>query len=190
MSGAVVRVAFAVYAAFAVLASTFAAGYALDDPGGAAGVGMVAAWLVPMLGLSVLALLRPATGARLASPITGVAVVALTLQAVTANLLPESWGPVAGMLCLVVGTFLACLGLARPGEAGIRLLVLAVAALVAVVLNLVLHVTGALGPGPGVGASTLVMVLPQLVLAAVYLAAAPLGKERESVAHAAGSPPR
>jgi hypothetical protein len=39
--------------------SVFAAGYALDDPGGLAGAGLVAAWTVPVVGLGAFALLAP-----------------------------------------------------------------------------------------------------------------------------------
>jgi hypothetical protein len=170
MRTVVVRVAFAAYAVFAVLASAFAAGYALDDPGGLAGAALVAAWLVPMLLLSALALVRGSTGAALASPVTALAVLVLTLMAVTTNLVPERWGPVGAMLCLVVGTFLACLGLSRPGYAAVRLVVLAVATLLTVMLNVVLHQTGLLGAGPGVGASTLATAVPLLLLAIAYTA--------------------
>ena len=44
---------------FSGLAGLFTAGYAMDDPGGWAGFGLVLLWLVPMVGVSLLAWKRP-----------------------------------------------------------------------------------------------------------------------------------
>ena len=50
---------------FTVAAGLFTAGYALDDPGGLAGIGLVLLWLVPLLGGSLLAWRWPAIAYRL-----------------------------------------------------------------------------------------------------------------------------
>jgi hypothetical protein len=50
---------------FTVLAGLFTAGYALDDPGGLAGIGLVLLWLVPLLGGSLLAWRWPPLAYRL-----------------------------------------------------------------------------------------------------------------------------
>ena len=50
---------------FTVLAGLFTAGYALDDPGGLAGIGLVLLWLVPLLGGSLLAWRGPPLAYRL-----------------------------------------------------------------------------------------------------------------------------
>jgi hypothetical protein len=50
---------------FTVAAGLFTAGYALDDPGGLAGIGLVLLWLVPLLGGSLLAWRWPSIAYRL-----------------------------------------------------------------------------------------------------------------------------
>ena len=64
-AAALQRTGAAVMAVFTVLASIFIAGYALQDPGGNAGLLMTLAWVVPMLVLAVAAWFWPAPTAPL-----------------------------------------------------------------------------------------------------------------------------
>ena len=119
-------VGFGIGAMFVGFIALFVAGETLVDPGGWQGVGLTAAWLLPMLALAVLALLRPAA----AVPVLAVATL-LPLGFGVWSLLDyegargweDSHGPLGLLLLLVVAAGLVVLGLARPWEAGVLLLV-------------------------------------------------------------------
>jgi hypothetical protein len=122
-------VAFGLMAAFVTLGSLFIAGYAFDDPGGWTAVGMTAAWLVPLLGLTFVAYKWPTAA-------VWVLVGALVLLVGTygwysldtewwRDLMDES-GPVLGISAFALGLPMAVLGLRRPLSAGLLLVAAAV----------------------------------------------------------------
>lgn len=116
-----------IMAAFTVLAGLFISGYALADPGGSAGFGLIASWAIPMAALAVLAWLRPAW----AEP----ALIALTATLVAVSVWfafdSQAWrefenenGPFRAVAVLVLAFPAAVLGLNRTSAAGWMLLVL------------------------------------------------------------------
>ena len=130
-------VGFLIGSGFIGLIVLFVAGSALSDPGGWRGVALTATWLLPLAGLSWLALVRP-TGA------VGVLTV-LTLLPLgfgVWNLVDhdgvrgweDSHGPVSLVLLVTLAAGLVVLGYARPMVAGVLLLV---ATLVPAVLGVV-----------------------------------------------------
>ncbi|HET9997486.1 MAG TPA: hypothetical protein VFQ17_08235 [Nocardioides sp.] len=130
-------VGFLLGSGFVGLVVLFVSGAALTDPGGWRGVGLTVAWLLPLVGLSSLALLHP----RSAIPVLAV----LTLLPVgfgAWNVMDhdsvrgweDSHGPVSLVLLVGVAAGLVVLGLSRPGVAGMLLLI---ATLVPTVLGMV-----------------------------------------------------
>ncbi len=113
-------------AAITTLAGAFAAGEALADPGGLAGVAMVALWVVPLVILLVLALRDPERALPLlAAVVLGVAVLAVW-QATTPRTF-DRMGPVAAIASLVPLLPLAVSGRRRPWAAGLLLTALGLA---------------------------------------------------------------
>lgn len=108
----------AVYVAFAAL---FLIGETVGDPGGWRAVGLIAAWLVPLVGLSALAFYRPSA----ALPTLAVAMVAPVGLGLWAMVDFEAWrdwqdrvGPVPLVPVVVLGAALAVAGLSRTSVAG------------------------------------------------------------------------
>lgn len=163
------RTAFTFMMAFGLLGTLFVAGYALDDPGGLTGVGMTAAWVLPMVTLGVLALVRPDTGAPVLTFAT-VMVLGFTLVDGIVGVVPrDDVGPVAAITVFALAVALAALGLRRAKLAGVLMVVTALVQLGATVLGAVVHGVGE-GPGPGalLGSSSGVVVLPVLVAGAAF----------------------
>jgi hypothetical protein len=109
-------VAFVWAALFTALAGLFTAGYALDDPGGWRGVGLVAAWLVPLALLTGAAVRWPR---KVIGPLT-VAVGAAVLAEAAALVSHRGWadfenrvGPVRAVVVFTLAAPLAVLGLRR-----------------------------------------------------------------------------
>lgn len=160
----------------------FTAGYAFEDPGGWAAVGLTAAWLLPLAVLSVLALWRP----DVAGPVIAGLILLLFLvgvgDAVLGGLL-RRLGPVGGVSLLVVAVALGFLGLKRSRMAGLLLVSAAVLQMIGVAVGFLMAPRVA-GEGPGVGAllggSSGVLVVPVLVLGLLFLVAASAGGERLS----------
>jgi small-conductance mechanosensitive channel len=159
--------------AFAALFGLFAAGYAFEDPGGWAAVGLVALYVVPAVLLAVVAWRWPQRAMVTVVPV--VAVIALAWVALP--LFPEAvrgWfddvGPVFALATGVAAVALAVLGLHRPGLAGT--LLIAVAAFVFVQLVLGANAF-AEGPGPFslLETSGGVMVLPMVISGSLLLTA-------------------
>ena len=180
------RVAFGVRAAFGLMGTLFVAGETFIDPGGWAAVGVTALWVVPMLGLVGLALLRPELAARVMVPVTLVVAVATVADATFALVPRDSWGPVAAIAVFTTAVVLGFLGLHDDGLAGRLLVSLALAQLVATVLTPVLHGRGEGGPGPGAmaGGSSGVVVLPLLLVGALFLASDMLERTSQDGRHA------
>lgn len=163
------RTAFTFMMAFGLLGTLFVAGYALDDPGGLTGIGMTAAWVLPMATLGALALVRPDTGAPVLTFAT-VMVLGFTLVDGIVGVVPrDDVGPVAAITVFALAVALAALGLRRAKLAGVLMVVTALVQLGATVLGAVVHGVGE-GPGPGalLGSSSGVVVLPVLVAGAAF----------------------
>ena len=114
--------------------SLFAAGYAFEDPGGLAAAGLVALWVVPLAVLVAVALLRPAAAWWILLALVGVAVAVAAWQVVDPWSLRD-WefehGPVVPIASYVPLIPLALIGRARPLSAGLMLLVVGVAPILA-----------------------------------------------------------
>lgn len=163
------RTAFTFMMAFGLLGTLFVAGYALDDPGGLTGLGMTAAWVLPMLVLTGLALRHPETGAPVLTFAT-VLVLGFTVVDSLLGIVPrDDVGPVAAITVLALAVALAALGLHRAKLAGVLMVTVALVQLGATVLG-VLTRAGGDGPGPGplLGGSSGVVVLPVLVAGAMF----------------------
>jgi hypothetical protein len=165
--------AFTLTVLLGVLGTLFVAGEALADPGGLAGGLLTALWVLPMVALSVLARRRPSTASRVLTLVTWTVAGFTVVDSLVGAVPADGWGPVTAVLTLAVGVALGFLGLHRPGRAGRLLLVLAGTLLVATVGNMVMHQTGLLPPGPGLGASSGVVALPLLVVGGLFLLAEP-----------------
>ena len=104
-----------------LLAATFTAVYAMNDPGGWRGVALILVWLIPLALLSVAAARWPRRAVR---PLT-VAVAAVVLLELATVLLGTGWadvegqlGPIRAVAVLTLAGPLAVLGLRRPFVAG------------------------------------------------------------------------
>lgn len=158
---------------FAALFGLFAAGYAFEDPGGWAAVGIVATVLVPTALLVIAAWRWPEHATRTVVPV----VVLIALSWVLLPLFPDEirdWfdqvGPVFAMATTVAAVALAVLGLHRPGLAGTLLVAIAAFVFVQLVLGAdALHE----GPGPAslLGTSGGVMLVPMAIAGALLLLA-------------------
>lgn len=171
--------AFTAMALFGLVGALFVAGYTFEDPGGWAAVLMTAAWMVPMAGLSVLALLRAERAAPVLVGVTAV-VIAFSLADSAFGIIPrDDWGPVSAVAVLALGVTLAFLGLHRSALAGALMIVAALAQLAATVLGFAVHGAGEGGPGLGamLGGSSGVVVLPILLVGILFMIAASLDHE-------------
>lgn len=168
---------------FAALFALFAAGYAFEDPGGWAAVGMVAAFLVPTALLAVTAWRWPHRAGSTVVPF----VLLVTLAWVIVPVFPaelREWfdrvGPVFAMATTVAAVTLAVLGLHRPGLAGGLLIGIAVFVFVQLVLG-----ANALREGPGpwslLGTSGGVMLLPMALAGLLMVVADQLERHARSV---------
>lgn len=116
---------FGIMAAFSLIASLFIAGEAFDEPGGAAAIPLVLAWLAPLLALAALALFVPRWGAWALAGLTVVLVTGSVWFAID----PAAWlmvedqtGPVRAVAVFVLAGALGVLGLKRTAIAGWLLL--------------------------------------------------------------------
>lgn len=130
---------------FTVGASLFAAGYAFDEPGGLAAVGLVALWIVPLavlialwiVPLAVLIALvitRPGVAWWVLLAVAGIAVVNAVWQFLDPDTL-RVWefthGPLTAIASFVPLVPLAILGRSRPLSASLMLLVIGIAPILA-----------------------------------------------------------
>lgn len=146
--------------ALGALAGAFAAGEALDDPGGLAGVGLVALWLVPLAALVALAARRPAAAERVLVALVGALLALAVLRTLAPGLVhdvEDAHGPVRAIALLALVPALAVLGRTRPLHAGGLLLAAALVPL-------------ALGGGAALGAVALPAALVGLLLVLAGLA--------------------
>jgi len=170
-------IAFALGALWGLGFGLFAAGYALEVPGGA---GLVALYAVPVILLSALGVWRP----DWAWPVLAVLVVVVIGVGVAdtfrIGIDRDVSGPVGAVWLLAAGFALAFLGLRRVTVAGLLLVVMALASF-GVLLSGAARMAGPEGEGPKIGAllggSSGVGVLPTLVVGALFLLAGFLMKE-------------
>lgn len=165
-------VAFTLMALFALLGGAFVLGETFTDPGGWTAVWVSALWVVPVLVLSMWALLRPETAGTVFVWVT--ATVALfTLADSLFDIIPrDDWGPVAAIVVFALGVALAFLGLRRALLAGTLMMTAGVTQLVATVAGVAVRAAGdGPGPGAGLGGSSGVVVLPLLVVGALFVEA-------------------
>lgn len=119
--------------ALGVLGTLFTAGETFDDPGGAAAVGLVASWLVPLIVVSVAAWRWPdRTG-----PLLVAATVVLLVLAAWFVADPSAWrsveddtGPVRAIAAFALAIPVAVHAFHRPRVGGTLLLVIALGPLV------------------------------------------------------------
>jgi hypothetical protein len=171
------RVGFAVSVGFALLAGVFTAGEALDVPGGAAGVALVATWLAPAALLIALAAWAPSWSRWFFAVLTAVVLVSVVWSAVSvpAAQLMDRVGPVGAIAVFVLAAALGVLGLRQTRLAGALLLV----------VGLVPMVVEILGRGAG-GQPLLVVSVPALVVGVLYLISARLTDRGADAAGQAG----
>jgi hypothetical protein len=163
-------VAFTLMALFGLLGGAFVLGEVFTDPGGWTAVWLSALWVVPLVGLSLFGLLRPETAGPVFVVVT--AVVALfTLADSLLDIVPrDDWGPVAAIVVFTLGVTLGFLGLHRALLAGSLMVGIALAQLVATLAGAAVHAAGD-GAGAGLGGSSGVVVLPLLVIGALFVEA-------------------
>jgi hypothetical protein len=137
-AAALQRTGAAVMAVFTVLAAIFIAGYALQDPGGNAGLLMTLAWVVPMLVLAVAAWFWPAPTAPLLLALASAFIAACVWLAFDPAALREfisENGPVIAVSVVALAFPAAVLGLQRAALAGWLLVGLGVLPLLITVIG-------------------------------------------------------
>ncbi|HET9127248.1 MAG TPA: hypothetical protein VFN73_04145 [Propionibacteriaceae bacterium] len=154
---------------FALLGGLFAAGYAIADLSGRAAALLIAAYAVPAVGLSVLAIIRPAV---LGPVLVGLSVVVIVFNDIdaAARLIPrDTYGPVGVVAVLMLAAAIGFLGLHRPLLAGVLLVALAIGQAVAAVAGR--DVAGGEPLGAVFSGSTGIVVIPLLVIGGLFLLA-------------------
>jgi hypothetical protein len=117
---------------FTVAAGLFTAGYALDDPGGLAGIGLALLWLVPLLGGSLLAWRWPSIAYRL---LLVVAVLAVglglwqLLDPISLRDFEDANGPVTAIGSFITMVPIALLWRVQRWPAALLMLTIAIAGL-------------------------------------------------------------
>lgn len=166
-------VAFAAMLLVGVFGGLFAAGYAFDDPGGWAAVGLVASYVVPVTALSLYAVVRPVPAGRLLAVVTGVLAVLVLLNAAFTLVDRDRVGPVDSLAVLVLGVALAFLGLHEPRLAGVLILAAGLAQVASLILRIAVVQAPGEGPplGAALGGSSGVVVVPLLLIGALFVAA-------------------
>lgn len=176
--------AFTIMMLFAVVGGLFVAGYAFEDLETWTAIASTAAWLVPTVVLSLLALLRPDIGAPVLLGVAVAAGVATVLDASFSVIDIDAVGPVMAIAVFATAVALGVLGLHREALSGLVLVFLAVAQFVAAVIG---H--GGVGePGtPGLGdlltTSSGVVVVPMALVGVLYLVAGVLDHEPPGLRH-------
>lgn len=140
---------------YTVLASLFIGGYALQDPGGNAGLLMTLAWVLPMLILAAAAWLWPVVTAPLLLALASAFIAACVWLAVDPAALREfisENGPVVAVSVVALAFPAAVLGLKRTALAGWLLAALGV-------LPLLVTIIGRSGPVVSLTAASVVPLL-------------------------------
>jgi hypothetical protein len=173
----ITNVAFGLMVAFVVLGSLFVAGYAFDDPGGWAAVGLVALWLVPMLVLVGVAARWPSVAVWVMAG----ALVLFAAYSIWYALDTQWWrdvmddvGPVLGISTFVLALPLAVLGLHRQLTAGLLLVAAAVIPYVAFLVSVSDEPWR--GIADSLTTSSTVSCLPVFTVGVLFLVAGFLGR--------------
>lgn len=165
---ALTRTGAVLMAVFTVFGGAFIGGYALDEPGGTAGLLMILAWAAPMLILAVLAWFWPAGTAPLLTALTAALIAVCVWFAVDpamARGFQDDKGPVLAVGVVALAFPAAVLGLKRTGPAGWLLLALGA-------LPLLITVVGRSGPAASLAAASVV----PLITGAIFLVAARMAR--------------
>ncbi|WP_156400025.1 hypothetical protein [Phycicoccus sp. Soil748] len=171
MFGRVLRVvAVGLLTLFGTLAGLFIAGETFADPGGWEAVVLTAAWALPLIALSVLALVWPGRSSKVLPVVLALVAGWVIVDALAHVIDRDVRGPVGVVSMFAVLIPCGLLGVHRAAEAGWLLLAGAAAQFVATVASM--DRAGGQSLWSAFGGSTGVMVLPFLVLAMVFLAVA------------------
>lgn len=149
---------------FSVLAGLFASGYAMDDPGGLAGLGLVAAIFVPMGLGSLLAWRRPELAFRILVVVAIIGVATGVWNAIDPMSLVDvenRYGPISAIASFITMVPFALAWRARPWPSTLLLLVVALAGLLPEWVRTPIHL-----------GSSAAAALPMLLEAALLAAAA------------------
>ena len=177
--------AFTIMTLFGVVGGLFVAGYAFEDLDTWVAIGSTAAWLVPTLVLSVVALRWPDAAAPVLLGLAVVAALVTVLDAAFTVVDVDAVGPVMAITVFATAVALGFLGLHREALSGLLLILLAVAQLGATVLSRAGDVGEPGGPGIAdlLTTSSGVIVLPMALVGALYLVAGALDHEPPGLRH-------
>ncbi len=167
-AAALVKTGAALMAVFTVFGGAFIGGYAMEEPGGTAGLLMILTWAAPMLVLAALAWFWPAGTAPLLVGLTAAFVavcVWFAIDPATARSFQDENGPVLAVGVVALAFPAAVLGLKRTAPAGWLLLALGA-------LPLLITIIGRSGPIASLAAACVV----PLITGAVYLLAARMAR--------------
>lgn len=167
-AAALTRTGAVLMAVFTVFGGAFIGGYAMEEPGGSAGLTVLLGWAGPVLFLAAIAWFWPAGAAPLLVALTA-AFVALCVWFAADSTMARSFqevnGPVLAVGVVALAFPAAILGLKRTALAGWLLLAVGV-------LPLLITVLGRSGPIASLAAASVV----PLVTGAVYLLAARMAR--------------
>lgn len=153
-----------------IVASLFIGGEAFTDPGGWKAVLLITAWALPLVVLSVMALLWPDLSSKVLPVVLAVVAGWVIVDSLARMIDRDTWGPVGTIAMFAVLIPCGLLGVHRAAEAGWLLLVGVAAQFAATVASM--DRAGGQSLGSAFGGSTGVMVLPFLVLTALFLGVA------------------
>ena len=183
-------VAFALMVVFGVVGGLFVLGETFADPGGWEAVVRSALWVVPVVALSLFALLRPNMAVAPLVAVTALVVVFSLADAAFGIVPRDDWGPVTAIALFAIGVTLAFLGLHRAGLAGLLMLVAAFGQLMAVMIGGVVSRAGdGSGPGPALGGSSGAVIVPVMAAGALFVVAAIIARESPPATHPPVSAP-
>jgi hypothetical protein len=160
----------ALVALFGIVAGLFIAGETSTDPGGWEAVLLITAWAVPLVALSIMALVRPDLAAKVLPLVLAVLGGWVIVDSLVHVIDRDTWGPVGTISLFAVLIPCGLLGVHRAATAGWLLLAGAATELMATVASM--DRAGGQSVWSALGGSTGVMVLPFLVMALLFLAAA------------------
>lgn len=162
-AGTLVKTGLALMTVFTLLAGAFIGGYAMDEPGGQAGLMMILSWAAPTLVLAALAWFWPSGSAPLLVALTAVLLavcVWFALDPAAARDIQNANGPVLAVGVVVLAFDAGVLGVKRTHTAGWLLLALGA-------VPLLITVLARSGPAASLAAASVV----PLVTGAIYLVA-------------------
>ena len=160
------KLTMAVMLGFFVLGSLFAGGYAMEDPGGAAGLLIIAEWVVPTVVVALLAKRAPKVALPLLIVSTAAVVVTSLLEARDPMAWQKLWdqqGPILAISGFGVSIAWAVYGYYQKARLSGALM------LATCGIPLFAGVLMGTQEGPLIGGSTSAGVLPGLIAGVVYL---------------------